>query len=190
MRRSQYSSVASNYPINIISRFQTPVVVLLIVWVILASVGCTAPKEVVKPDARPENVEHPSALQSDNDNQETPEGALIDEKSKTNADEIKQGNTVEDESSLVHDGSPLELPDEVQAQILQAVTMDLGQSAVDVTIDSATPETWSNGCLDLARPDEFCAMALVDGWQVQVTYNQDTLTYHTDSTGTIVRRVP
>ena len=84
--------------------------------------------------------------------------------------------------------SPVSLPSDVEATILGAIAQDLGQPETNLTIEEATSQTWSDGCLGLAEPGEFCTMALVDGWQLRVTDQQSTMTYRSNEAGTVVRQ--
>ncbi len=62
--------------------------------------------------------------------------------------------------------------------------------AVDqLTMTSASAETWPDGCLGLGGEDELCTQALVPGWQVTVEADDEdrTWVYHTDATGDQLR---
>jgi hypothetical protein len=41
--------------------------------------------------------------------------------------------------------------------------------------------------LGLARPDEICTQALVEGWRLVMGYQRQTWTYRTDARGLILR---
>ena len=79
----------------------------------------------------------------------------------------------------------------IPAQVVNAVRQDLAQrtkiAAGTFKVKESSPQTWHDGCLGLAKPDEFCTMALIDGWQVVMTYGNKTWTYRTDSSGRAVR---
>ena len=51
----------------------------------------------------------------------------------------------------------------------------------------ATPETWPDGCLGLAQPEEFCLQMLVSGWRVTLSHSNQTWVYRTDSQGRTLR---
>ncbi len=53
-----------------------------------------------------------------------------------------------------------------------------------------TARTWPNGCLGLARPDEMCSQAMVEGWRVVFTNGQRQWVYRTDRQGRTFRLEP
>ena len=58
------------------------------------------------------------------------------------------------------------------------------------TVESYSPQTWSDGCLGLGGPAEACLAALTEGWQV-ILVDADTgdrYTYRTNQDGSTVRR--
>ncbi|MGV0025384.1 hypothetical protein [Phormidesmis priestleyi] len=48
-------------------------------------------------------------------------------------------------------------------------------------------QIWSDGCLGLAEPDEFCTLALVPGWLVTVESSKQRWVYHSDQSGKLVK---
>lgn len=48
-------------------------------------------------------------------------------------------------------------------------------------------KTWTDSCLGLARPDEFCTQALVEGWRMVVTNGSQTWVYRTNGDGRVIR---
>jgi len=72
--------------------------------------------------------------------------------------------------------------------VWRSVAQDIGQPANRLTLDSAIAQSWSDGCLGLAQPDEFCSMAIVDGWQVIASDGQTVWTYRSNADGTHLRR--
>jgi len=79
------------------------------------------------------------------------------------------------------------LPTSIKNAVLQAASKRLQQPISQLTIVESQQQTWRNGCLELANPDEFCTQALVPGWRVVVSGRQQTLVYHTNQTGSVVR---
>ncbi|MEC4819549.1 MAG: hypothetical protein SAK29_40710 [Scytonema sp. PMC 1069.18] len=79
------------------------------------------------------------------------------------------------------------LPQSVTNAVLEAASRRLGVSARQLTIYEADERTWSNGCLDLAKPTENCIQALVSGWRVIVGAPTQKLVYHTNLTGSSLR---
>ncbi|MBC1239729.1 hypothetical protein [Nostoc sp. 2RC] len=80
-----------------------------------------------------------------------------------------------------------QLPTSIKNAVLQAASKRLQQPISQLTIVESQQQTWRNGCLELANPDEFCTQALVPGWRVVVSGRQQTLVYHTNQTGSVVR---
>ncbi|PHJ57850.1 hypothetical protein VF14_35845 [Nostoc linckia z18] len=79
------------------------------------------------------------------------------------------------------------LPTSIKNAVLQAASKRLQQPISQLRIVESQQQTWRNGCLELANPDEFCTQALVPGWRVVVSGRQQTLVYHTNQTGSVVR---
>jgi hypothetical protein len=79
----------------------------------------------------------------------------------------------------------------IPAQVVHAVRQDLAQrtkiAAGTFKVKESSPQTWHDGCLGLAAPNEFCTMALVEGWQVVMVKGNKTWTYRTDNSGRAVR---
>jgi hypothetical protein len=79
------------------------------------------------------------------------------------------------------------LPESVKNAVLEAVSQRLELPVSQLKIVEAVPQTWNDGCLNLAAADEFCTQALVPGWRVTVQAPDQILVYHTNSTGSAVR---
>jgi hypothetical protein len=56
-----------------------------------------------------------------------------------------------------------------------------------LSIASATPETWVDGCLELNSPGELCVPLATEGWRVEVTNGQRSWFYRTDTNGRNIR---
>ncbi|ABW27073.1 conserved hypothetical protein [Acaryochloris marina MBIC11017] len=82
------------------------------------------------------------------------------------------------------------LPDSIQQAVLQDLAQQTGDAPDQFQIIQAQAQTWPDGCLGLATPDVFCTMALVEGWQVQVSNGSQTWTYRTDAFGDVVKLEP
>lgn len=97
------------------------------------------------------------------------------------------GDNYEDDRGQRRNSSRGQLP----ARIANAVILDLskrtGIAPGRLQVTQASRQTWSNGCLGLARPDEICTQALVEGWRVVVSNNRRTWVYRTDRTGRVLR---
>lgn len=82
------------------------------------------------------------------------------------------------------------LPNPIQQAVLQDIAQQTGEAKDRFQIIQAQKQTWPDGCLGLATPDVLCTMALVEGWQVQVSNGSQTWTYRTDAFGDVVKLEP
>lgn len=82
---------------------------------------------------------------------------------------------------------PDQLPTSVKNAVLQAASRRLQQPTSQLTIIQAQQQTWRDSCLELANVDEFCTQALVSGWRVVIGAVDQTLVYHTNQTGSLLR---
>ncbi|MEH2053408.1 hypothetical protein [Nostoc sp.] len=82
---------------------------------------------------------------------------------------------------------PDKLPTSVKNAVLQAASRRLQQPISQLTIIQAQKQTWRDSCLELANADEFCTQALVSGWRVVIGAVDQTLVYHTNQTGSLLR---
>ncbi|MBE9128097.1 MULTISPECIES: hypothetical protein [unclassified Coleofasciculus] len=85
-------------------------------------------------------------------------------------------------------------PNRLPPAVLNAVREDLanrtGSPRGQWRVVSSSPETWSNTCLGLAKPNEFCGEMLVEGWRVVMSNGRQTWIYRTDSQGDTLRIEP
>lgn len=79
---------------------------------------------------------------------------------------------------------PTPAPSVIQA-VRAAVRQQFGVQRIRVV--TASEQMWPDGCLGLSRGTEGCTLAIVPGWQVQVTDGSQTWIYRTDKTGRTVR---
>ena len=79
------------------------------------------------------------------------------------------------------------LPPEVQTAVLNEVVKRTSKTVSALTIVSARSQTWSDGCLELAQPNELCTQVITPGWQVVVTDGIKNWTYRTDDSGALIR---
>lgn len=79
----------------------------------------------------------------------------------------------------------------IPPSVVNAVRQDLSRRTnipiKELKFQQAKRQTWPNGCLGLASPDQFCTQALVEGWQVVMVYKNKTWVYRTDSQGRTLR---
>jgi len=85
--------------------------------------------------------------------------------------------------SIVHD-QPVE---PAAAKARADLAAKLGVEEKGIVIMLVEDATWNNGCLGLAKPDEFCTQALVPGFKVEMLAQGKTYVYRTDKTGASVR---
>ncbi len=82
--------------------------------------------------------------------------------------------------------------DRIPDKVVEAVRQDLSRrtklAASQFKLVKASQQTWQDGCLGLAKPDEICTQALLEGWRVVLSYRSQSWIYRTDSQGRIVRR--
>lgn len=81
-----------------------------------------------------------------------------------------------------------ETPQAVIDAVLNNITQEEGVNSDTLTVQQTEANTWSDGCLGLAGPDEFCTQALVEGWRVTVSDGQTTWVYRTDQSGANLRQ--
>jgi len=78
-------------------------------------------------------------------------------------------------------------------KVIEAIKQDLAKRfdipLNQIKVKDTIRQTWSDGCLGLAKPDEFCTQALVEGWKIIVSNQQQTWVYRTDNSGSNVRLV-
>ncbi|KAB8331614.1 hypothetical protein SD80_024340 [Scytonema tolypothrichoides VB-61278] len=82
---------------------------------------------------------------------------------------------------------PQNFPSYIEDAVLQAASQRLGLPTSRVTIIQAEQRTWNNGCLNLPNSGEACTEALENGWRVVVKSPEQTLVYHTNTTGSKIR---
>jgi hypothetical protein len=80
-----------------------------------------------------------------------------------------------------------ELPPNIQSAVLNDASRRTSQDVAAFSIIKAEEHTWSDSCLGLSQPDEFCAQVLTPGWQVVVTDGKEEWIYRTDAAGNLVR---
>ncbi|WP_427162180.1 hypothetical protein ACQFX9_11805 [Aliinostoc sp. HNIBRCY26] len=79
------------------------------------------------------------------------------------------------------------LPRVVANAVLRDISNREGIAINKLKITDSSRQTWSNGCLELPKPDEFCTQALVPGWLVVVSRGRQKWVYHTNDNGSVFR---
>jgi hypothetical protein len=79
----------------------------------------------------------------------------------------------------------------VPQHLIQLTQKDLSQRIKiplkEITVKNSKPMTWPDGCLGLAKTDEFCTQMLIQGWQITLSHKQKNWIYRTDSQGKTIR---
>ncbi|WP_143467477.1 hypothetical protein [Leptolyngbya ohadii] len=96
-----------------------------------------------------------------------------------------------DRSVLVQSNSAQEEAAQLPPQVIRRVRRDLAQRfnvrRRDLRVVQFSQETWSDSCLGLAAPNERCAMALVDGWRIELSNGQQNWVYRTDRRAQVIK---
>jgi hypothetical protein len=79
------------------------------------------------------------------------------------------------------------LPPNIKSAVLRDVSQRTSQNVAAFRITEAEEHTWSDSCLGLSEPDQFCAQVLTPGWQVLVTDGKEEWVYRTDASGNLVK---
>jgi hypothetical protein len=82
------------------------------------------------------------------------------------------------------------LPNQVANVVRQDLSRRTRIAPGQLKITQSSRETWPNGCLGLAEPDQVCTQALVEGWRVVVSHENKTWVYRTNATGSVVKLEP
>lgn len=81
-----------------------------------------------------------------------------------------------------------ELPTSVFKAVQQDLSKQTNLPVEEFKLANATHQSWTDGCLGLAKPEEMCSQALIDGWRVVVTRGKQTWVYRTDTNGRVIRQ--
>lgn len=83
--------------------------------------------------------------------------------------------------------APHQFPATAVETLRQDLSQHTGIAAEKLKLVETVQKTWPNGCLGLAKPDELCSQALVDGWQITLSDGIQKWNYHTDMSGQTYR---
>jgi hypothetical protein len=78
-------------------------------------------------------------------------------------------------------------PSQIGNLVCQDLARRLNLPIAQLRIMDATSQTWSDGCLGLARPDEMCTQAVIPGWRIRVTQGERLWVYRSNRTGSSLR---
>ncbi len=76
---------------------------------------------------------------------------------------------------------------EAAAAAAQVLAGQLGIPLSAVRLIAMEEVTWRDGCLELARPDEMCTLALVPGYRIVLEADGQQYVFHTNRSGSQVR---
>jgi len=79
------------------------------------------------------------------------------------------------------------IPPAIVDRIRQDLSRRTGKPANQFKVATATQQTWSDGCLGLAQPQEICTQALVSGWRVEMVLGKQQWVYRTNARGSSIR---
>lgn len=79
------------------------------------------------------------------------------------------------------------LPPQVANAIRQHLSRQTSIAPGQLRITQSSRQTWPDGCLGLPEPDQFCTQALVEGWRVVISHQNQTWVYRTNASGSLVK---
>ena len=100
---------------------------------------------------------------------------------------LHSDNLVKDRQEIISHKQSDPLPAEIVKAIRQILSEQTGIPSEKLKVIQASRETWSDGCLGLADSDEFCSLALVQGWRVVISDGTKNWVYRTDEQGYNIR---
>ncbi|PZD72445.1 hypothetical protein C1752_03711 [Acaryochloris thomasi RCC1774] len=78
------------------------------------------------------------------------------------------------------------LPTSVANAVFQDIEARWSLDPTEMRVIQTKPKLWSDGCLGLAPPGEFCQEVLVMGWQVTVARRRQQWVYRSNNSGELV----
>jgi ABC-type glycerol-3-phosphate transport system substrate-binding protein len=83
--------------------------------------------------------------------------------------------------------TPVGLQPDVAEAAKEKLSELTGVSVEEIEIVEANQVEWTNTCLELGGPDEFCGQALTPGWRLMLRAEGEEYEVHTDLGGDAVR---
>lgn len=80
-----------------------------------------------------------------------------------------------------------QLPEFVKSQVIADAAQRLQKPVSEFFIMQAQEKTWKDGCLELADANTVCSQVLVPGWRVIVGTKGQSLVYHTNKSGSVIK---
>ncbi|MBF2066786.1 MAG: hypothetical protein IGS39_20560 [Calothrix sp. C42_A2020_038] len=85
-------------------------------------------------------------------------------------------------------GTSVSLPTRVRNAVVTTAAYRLRVKTSQIRIIQSERRDWKDGCLEIAEPNRVCSQSIVPGWRVVVVGIKDqTLVYHTNESGSVVR---
>ncbi|MEO1560034.1 MAG: hypothetical protein AAFS12_10545, partial [Cyanobacteria bacterium J06632_19] len=83
--------------------------------------------------------------------------------------------------------SSSQLPASVKSKVIADAAQRLQKPVSNFFIMQVKQKTWKDGCLELGDADTICSQVLVPGWRVIVGTKGQSLVYHTNKSGSVVK---
>ncbi len=80
-----------------------------------------------------------------------------------------------------------QLPDSVKSRVIRDASQRLGQPISNFFIMQTQEKTWKDGCLELRDANTVCSQVLVPGYRVIVGTKGQSLVYHTNKSGSVIK---
>ncbi|MGB3637427.1 MAG: hypothetical protein WBA39_07610 [Rivularia sp. (in: cyanobacteria)] len=80
-----------------------------------------------------------------------------------------------------------QLPLEVKSRVIRDAAQRLGQPVSNFFIMQVQQKTWKDGCLELRDANTICSQVLVPGYRVIVGTKGQSLVYHTNKSGSVIK---
>ncbi|MEA5595040.1 hypothetical protein [Rivularia sp. UHCC 0363] len=88
---------------------------------------------------------------------------------------------------LASGDSASQLPESVKSQVIRDASQRLQQPVSNFFIMQTKQTTWKDGCLELGDANTICSQVLVPGWRVIVGTKGQSLVYHTNNNGSVIK---
>ncbi len=80
-----------------------------------------------------------------------------------------------------------QLPNSVKSRVIRDAAQRLGQPVSNFFIMQVQQKTWKDGCLELRDANTICSQVLVPGYRVIVGTKGQSLVYHTNKSGSVIK---
>ena len=83
--------------------------------------------------------------------------------------------------------SSSQLPESVKSAVIRDASQRLQQPISNFFIMQVQQKNWKDGCLELRDANTICSQVLVPGWRVIVGTKGQSLVYHTNKSGSVIK---